>query len=94
MEFDFASYHEPLFKSEQALRLGRIHCAILVADNAYEKRAKVQKTEKNGEFDFSPIELTSFGEETLGHFVKWWVRKKVNLLDRIAKNTRSIALSR
>jgi uncharacterized protein YqgQ len=90
MEFDFASYHEPLFKSEQALKLGQIHCAILVADNAYEKRAKVQKTEKNGEFDFSPIELTSFGQETLGHFVKWWVRKKVNLLDRIAEKMKEV----
>jgi hypothetical protein len=77
MEYDFASYHEPLLKSEHALKLGQIHCAILVADNAYEKRARVQKTEKDGEFDLSPVELTLFGEETLSHFIKWWVRKKV-----------------
>lgn len=92
MEFDFASYYESLFKSEQALRLGQIHCALLVADNAYEKKAKVQKTKKKGEFDFSPIELTPFGEETMGHFVKWWVRKKVNLLDQITKKIQDLLL--
>jgi uncharacterized protein YqgQ len=90
MEFDFAFYHEPLLKSEHALKLGQIHCALLVADNAYEKQAKVQKTEKDGAFDYSPIELTPFGEETLGHFVKWWVRKKVHLLDQITKKIQEV----
>lgn len=90
MEYNFASYHEPLLKFEHALKLGKIHCTILVADNVYEKRSRVQKTEKNGEFDLSPVELTLFGEETLGHFIKWWVRTKVGLLGLIIKKTQEV----
>lgn len=87
---EFQSYHEPLFKSEHALKLGQIHCMILVADNIYEKRAGLQKNISNEKFDFSPVELTLFGEETAGNFIKWWVRKNVINLGQITKRIEEI----
>jgi hypothetical protein len=90
MEHELESYHESLFKSEPASRLGQIHCIILVADNIYEKKAKVQQIRKNEEFDLSPVELTPFGEETAGNLIKWWIRKKVGLLGQIRERTQAI----
>lgn len=87
---EFQPYHEPLFKSEHALKLGQIHCMILVADNTYEKRAGLQKNIPNEKFDFSPIELTLFGEETVGNFIKWWVRINVINLGQISKKIEGI----
>ena len=83
MEPDFKAYHERLFKSDPALKLGRIHCALLLADNSYRNKAFVHKTVKEGEFNFTPVELTLFGKETIGVLVKWWVRKKVGGLGQI-----------
>lgn len=90
MEYDFKSCHESLVNTEQASKLGQIHCVILFADNIYEKMVRVQKKEKIGEFDFSPVKLTLFGEETLGHFINWWVRKKVGLIGQITKKIQEI----
>lgn len=87
---EFQSQHEPLFKSEHALKLGQIHCMILVADNTYEKRAGLQKNKTNEEFDFSPIELTLFGKETAGNFIKWWVRRNITNLGQISKKIEEI----
>jgi hypothetical protein len=90
LEYNFPVLHELILKSKNALRLGQIHCAILVADNAYENKAYVQRVVPEGEFDLSSIKLTLFGEESCGNFIQWWVRKKVMLLGDIRKKTEAL----
>ena len=89
----FQTYHKPLFENNNALKLGKIHCIILVAYNAFEEKAIVQKDEKEKEFNPTPLEFTAFGKETAGNFIKWWVRKHTGMLGEINRKITEVKYS-
>jgi hypothetical protein len=77
---------EILLKSENATKLGRIHCIILAADTQFMEEAGIIDKEPPVVFEFRPVTLTAFGREASGHFIKWWVKKNaIELGDVSAK---------
>ena len=86
---DFLQSHRILFDSPAALKLGKIHCTILLSDNLLEKKSIVQRGNSKG-FNLKPIEFTPFGMEVGVNFTSWFMRKNVRQLGEIAKRVDGI----
>jgi len=75
---------EILLKSENAIKLGKIHCVILAADTRFMEAAGIIDKESPVVFEFRPVTLTPFGHEASGHFIQWWVIKNANMLGDVS----------
>ncbi len=73
------AFDDILLKSENAIKLGKVHCTILAADTLFMEEAGIIDKVPPVVFEFRSDTLTPFGHETSGHFIQWWVKKNAQL---------------
>jgi hypothetical protein len=90
MSLNDSTSDELLLKSENAIKLGKVHCIILAADTKFMEEAGIIDKEPPVIFDFRPVTLTPFGHEASGHFIKWWVKKNATQLGDVSTKIKAV----